>query len=199
MSKRKQTRKKNGCSRKQQNVAYGKGQAPAHAKLDDNLVHVFVDDQNLFWGIVNNAYGPGFRIDFGDLLVQAAKRSDGTPRGVGSAYVAGVIPDDDSFWRIAANKGFEVRRGYLGADSRSKQDDAYLITELTRTVCKASGISTVVLVAGDGDYGPPLEAALDEGWRTELAFISGNHISQALTPRLHEIRQIFPADIEYTG
>ena len=178
-------------------MVYGTGRAAAHGQLVDDLVHVFVDDQNLFWGIVNGAYGPGFRIDFGNLLLAAAKGSDGRSRGVASAYIAGVIPDEDSFWKIVENQGFKVRRGYLGVNSRSKQDDAHLITEMTKTVCKRHGPSTVVLVAGDADYGPPLNAAIEEDWRTELAFISGGHISGALEVCLHESRQIFPADIEY--
>ena len=37
--------------------------APPHAPLVDDKVHVFVDDQNLFFGITNNKYGKGFRID----------------------------------------------------------------------------------------------------------------------------------------
>lgn len=35
--------------------------APAHAVLADPGVHVFVDDQNLFWGITNDVYGKGYR------------------------------------------------------------------------------------------------------------------------------------------
>ena len=156
MPKRRSKSKQITSARKQERVSYGTGRAPAHSELSDDLVHVFVDDQNLFWGIVNDAYGPAFRIDFGNLLLAAAKAGDGRPRGVSSAYIAGVIPEDDSFWRIAERQGFNVRRGYLGANSRSKQDDAHLITEITRTVCKTPGPSTVVMVAGDADYGPRL-------------------------------------------
>jgi hypothetical protein len=80
--------------------------AAAHGTLVDERVHVFVDDQNLFYGITNDHYGPTFRIDFGRLLLQACRRGTGVTRSVGSAYIAGVIPDDDSFWQIAENQGF---------------------------------------------------------------------------------------------
>src|SRR5690242_20214865 len=107
------------------------GGAPIHAPIGDDLVHVFVDDQNIFFGITNDTfYGRSFRIDFGELLLHAAKDATGRTRGVASAYIAGVIPDDDSFWRIAQSQGFTVRRGFLNAYGRSKQDDAYLITDL---------------------------------------------------------------------
>ena len=115
------------------------GTAPAHAPLANNLVYVFVDDQNLFYGIVNDERGPGYRFDFGRLLLAAARDSQGRARGVKHAYVAGVIPDDDSFWKIAQDLGFTVRRGYLGSKGRSKQDDAWLITDLTATVCEQPG------------------------------------------------------------
>ena len=74
-----------------------------------------------------------------------------------------VIPDDDSFWRIAENRGFTVRRGYLGAKQRSKQDDAYFISDMTATLYEQEGPSTIVLVAGDADYVLPLERDLKGG------------------------------------
>jgi hypothetical protein len=174
------------------------GTAPAHAPLANNLVYVFVDDQNLFYGIVNDERGPGYRFDFGRLLLAAARDSQGRARGVKHAYVAGVIPDDDSFWKIAENMGFTVRRGYLGAKGRSKQDDAWLITDLTATVCEQPGPATIVLVAGDADYMPPLTKALEKGWRVEVLFM-GRGLSVALSPVAHELRRLSPGDIELYG
>lgn len=168
------------------------GQATAHKPLADECVHVFVDDQNLFWGIVNAGAGIAFRIDFGQLLTEVSKDAKGNVRPVKSAYIAGVIPDDDSFWQIAENQGFTVRRGYLGSGRRSKQDDAYLITDLTATLYEQPGPSTIVLVAGDADYVPPLQKSLEKGWRNEVAFISRG-ASAALDFVVHEFR-VFPPD-----
>ena len=95
-------------------TAVRQGGAPSHQTLTNDLVHVFVDDQNLFWGIVNDQRGISFRIDFGQLLIEVCKNQQGVSRGVRSAYIAGVIPDDDTFWQIAKNQGFTVRRGFLG-------------------------------------------------------------------------------------
>ncbi len=89
-------------------VEVRKPRAAPHGTLANNAVHVFVDDQNLFWGIVNREMGPGFRIDFGRLLLEGTRDASGNPRAVGSAYIAGVIPDDDSFWEIARSRGFTV-------------------------------------------------------------------------------------------
>lgn len=43
------------------------GRAAPHKELTNKFVHVFVDDQNLFWGIVNESGDITFRIDFGEL------------------------------------------------------------------------------------------------------------------------------------
>lgn len=169
--------------------------AKAHSELDKKTVHVFVDDQNLFYGITNREHGRGFRIDFGRLMLAACKDSSGNTRKVGSAYIAGVIPDDDSFWKIAENQGFTVKRGYLGSGNRSKQDDAYLITELTATLFEQQGPATIVLIAGDADYVPPLQRSLEKGWRNEVAFIS-HGVSKSLEPVTHEFREFEPIDIQ---
>lgn len=171
------------------------GRAPAHRKLANDIVHIFVDDQNLYYGITNSEKGKGYRIDFGRLLLEIAKDTGGKTRAIGSAYIAGVIPDDDSFWKVAENQGFTVRRGYLGTGSRSKQDDAFLISDLVETVCTVPGPSTIVLVAGDADYVPPLIKSQGRGWRNEVAFINRG-ISIALEGYVHEFRTLSSNSIE---
>jgi uncharacterized LabA/DUF88 family protein len=109
--------------------------------------------------------------------------------------MAGVVPDDDSFWSAAEAKGWTVRRGYLGSGGRSKQDDAYLITEIMETIWSQPGPSTIVLVAGDADYVPPLIKAGEKGWRTEVAFIDRG-ISIALEAYVHEFRTLNAGDFE---
>ncbi len=171
------------------------GKAPPHRELIDGCVHVFVDDQNLFWGIVNDLKGPEFRIDFGELLTEVSRNADGVVRPVKSAYIAGVIPDDDTFWANAENQGFTVRRGYLGANNRSKQDDSYLTVDMTSALFQEAGPSTLILVAGDADYVPALEKAVERGWRTEIAFVNRG-TSRALERVVHNFRTIAPESIE---
>ena len=125
--------------------------ATAKESLVDDKVQVFVDDENLFFGITNNKYGKGFRIDFGRLLLQDCQRPGGITRSVGSAYIDGVIPDDDSFWEIAKNQGFKVGRGHLGTNNRSKQDDEYLMTDMVSTIFEQPGLSTLAFIAGDAE------------------------------------------------
>lgn len=169
--------------------------APAHAALVNEAVHVFVDDQNLFWGITNDIYGKGYRVDFGRLLLAAARGPQGHARPVMTAFIAGVVPDDDYFWEVAKNQGFEVKRGYLGTNNRSKQDDAYLISEIVSTLYEKPGPSTMVIVAGDADYKPPLEKVIAKGWRSEIAFI-GHGVSSALDSVTHQFRELDPSAIQ---
>ena len=173
------------------------GRAPAHGSLRNDVVHVFVDDQNLFWGIVNDGGDRSFRVDFGALLDEVCRDSAGRTRPIKSAYIAGVIPEQDSFWKIAQDQGFTVRRGYLGSGGRSKQDDAYLITDLTATVYEQEGPSTIVLVAGDADYVPPLKKSLEKGWRNEVAFVTRG-ASIALEMEVHEFRVLNPGSFKHT-
>jgi hypothetical protein len=173
------------------------GRAQAHKPLVNEMVHIFVDDQNLFWGIVNDRNDRSFRVDFGQLLTEVSRDTDGRRRAIKSAYIAGVIPDDDSFWKIAESQGFTVRRGYLGAGNRSKQDDAYLITDLTSTLYEQEGPSTIVLVAGDADYVPPLLRSLEKGWRNEVAFVTRG-ASSALEMVVHEFRVLEPGTFQHT-
>lgn len=174
---------------------YRIGRAAPHGDLASPVVHVFVDDQNLFYGITNQRNDRGFRIDFGRLMLEVCRDSQGNPRAVASAYIAGVIPDNDTFWKVAENKGFVVKRGYLGTGNRSKQDDAYLISEIVETVCTQPGPATIILVAGDADYVPPLIKSQDRRWRNEVAFINRG-ISISLEAYVHEFRTLEAASFQ---
>ena len=176
-------------------LTYRVGRAMPHKELANKFVHVFVDDQNLFYGITNAQKGRNYRIDFGRLLLEVCRDTEGNARSVASAYIAGVIPDDDSFWKVAESSGFTVRRSYLGSGNRSKQDDAFLISEIVETVCMQQGPSTVILVAGDADYVPPLIKAQDRGWRNEVAFIDRG-LSIALEGYVHEFRTLSAESFE---
>jgi uncharacterized LabA/DUF88 family protein len=67
---------------------------------------------------------------------------------------------------------------------------------MTSTLFEQPGPSTVVLVAGDADYVPPLSKAVEKGWRTEVAF-TNRGIATALMPVVHEFRVIQAWEIEY--
>ena len=90
----------------------------------------------------------------------------------------------------------KVELSSSGGYQRSKQDDAYLVTEITSTLYEQEGPSTIVLVAGDADYVPPLIRANEKGWRVEVAFIARG-LSSALDPVTHEFRSINLSAVKY--
>jgi uncharacterized LabA/DUF88 family protein len=71
-----------------------------------------------------------------------------------------------------------------------------LITDLTSTLFEQQGPSTIVLVAGDADYVPPLKKSLEKGWRNEVTFIARG-VSTALAPLVHQFRILDPSLVEY--
>ena len=171
------------------------GKAPAHGELANNKVHIFVDDQNLFYGITNQIGNRGYRIDFGRLLTYAAKDFLNKDRFVKTAFIAGVIPDDYTFLQKAQKEGFKVKRGYL-ANGTSKCDDSYLVAEIMETIYEEESPSTIVLIAGDADYIPPLEKALKKGWRVEVFFIDKGKASN-LENYVHLFRTLNHSAIQY--
>ena len=68
---------------------------------------------------------------------------------------------------------------------------------MTATLYEQDGPSTIILVAGDADYVPPLTKSLEKGWRNEVAFIARG-LSNALTPVVHEFRTIKPFSMEHS-
>ena len=66
---------------------------------------------------------------------------------------------------------------------------------MVETIHTEEGPSTIVLVAGDADYAPPLEKCTKKGWRTEVAFINRG-VGTALVPHVHEFRSLSISAIE---
>jgi uncharacterized LabA/DUF88 family protein len=167
-----------------------------HAALINNMVHVFVDDQNIWIEAGKKSPWADYRIDFGELLNVVSKDEKGKMRPVRQAMIAGTIPPEDSFWEVVRNQGFSVKLGYRGFGGKSKQDDHHITADLVETVCEEPGPSTIVLVAGDGDYGPALDKALARGWRIEVCYVEGS-LSPAVQERAHRLVKLHPADIEH--
>jgi uncharacterized LabA/DUF88 family protein len=166
-----------------------------HGPLLNNLVHIFVDDQNLWIAAGAESTSARFRLDFGELLNYVSKDEANQVRAVRTAMIAGTVPPEDSFWEIARNQGFAVKLGYRGFGGKSKQDDHHVTADMVETVCTEPGPSTVILVAGDGDYGPCLDKALARGWRVEVFFVRTG-LSPEIERRAHRYVKIHPADIE---
>jgi uncharacterized LabA/DUF88 family protein len=130
------------------------------------------------------------------LLNYVSKSEQGQLRAIRDAVLAGTIPPEISFWDAARNQGFTVKLRYRGHSGESKQDDHHVTADLVETVCTQPGPSTIILVAGDGDYGPALDKALNRGWRVEVFFVENRGLSTALTERAHRVVKFHPDSMQ---
>ncbi|CAG8598872.1 8060_t:CDS:2, partial [Paraglomus occultum] len=166
------------------------------SKVNTELVHVFVDNSNLYVEakysvgqlekiydrvkIFNEAtnveeyhqvyYMKSLRIDYGCLLTTILS---GRSMGSSPIIVGSRPPPDDTPWNKIKDLGYEV---------------------------KDPGV--LVLVAGDGDYEPALEEILKAGWKVEIRFwasaISHHLKSPDITRKDKELKISYkPLDSEY--
>ena len=68
---------------------------------------------------------------------------------------------------------------------------------MTKTIYEKEGPSTIVLVAGDADYYPPLSNAIEKGWRVEVIHVSNKNVSSCLEPVCHRFLKIAPESIRF--
>ena len=136
-------------------------------------VWIYVDDSNL-WIQGKKAYAkahnlltsedPRARFDIGQLNEVVAKG-----REVGGRMLYGSKPPPvDTVWAKMEELGWNVKienKSYH--TGKEKQVDSQLITDVVSVVNREK-IGTVIIVAGDVDYKPPIEEALDRGWNVEV-------------------------------
>ena len=136
-------------------------------------VWIYVDDSNL-WIEGKKAYAeahnlvtsedPRARFDIGQLNeVVAAGREVG-----GRTLYGSKPPPVDTVWAKIEEQGWKVdikKKSYH--TGKEKQVDSQLITDVASVVNRKK-ISTVIIVAGDVDYKPPIEEALARGWKVEV-------------------------------
>ncbi len=110
-----------------------------------------------------------WKIDFGRLHEFAG----GKGKEIGRARLYGSRPPaNDSLWKIAKERGFEV----FVADRNVANKEKKIDTTITRDITKDSyefmkpGQDEVTLVAGDGDYVPVAEDLIERGCTFDVAF-----------------------------
>lgn len=94
-------------------------------------------------------------------------------RTLADVYLVGSRPPEvDTFWEVLPKKG--VRPKIFDRQAgREKGVDHDLVAEMVETaVLKEKTNSTIVLVAGDGDYRSTLDRLNTKGWNLEAYFWS---------------------------
>lgn len=135
-----------------------------------------------------------WRIDFGKLLSCV---TDGNVSDIKKALLFGSKPPhNDSLWQAMKKAQFEVVALDRNIAGKEKAVDTGIIAKIDKTLYKeASKGDTFILVMGDKDFIPALEAIREEGCVSVVAFwnnASGELISEAdsfidLTPKIKNI------------
>ena len=110
-----------------------------------------------------------WRIDFGKLLHCVA---DGNIADIKKAVLFGSKPPhNDSLWHAMAKAQFEVAALDRNIANKEKAIDTGIIAKIAKSLYKeASEGDTFVLVMGDKDFKPAIEAIREENCKSVVAF-----------------------------
>lgn len=151
---------------------------------------VYVDNSNIFIegqrvkavssGQVPNIYAamnqgildPTYKIDFGRLHdFIAGNEANNIKRCM---LFGSRPPENDSLWEVARKAGFEVVVEDKNVANKEKKIDTGIVTAVMKdaytTVDKTN--DTITLVAGDGDFVPPVRTLVENGYNVEVVFWS---------------------------
>lgn len=119
----------------------------------------------------------GFRIDYGCLLkLIMGDRELGQP----ALIVGSKPPSNDSLWKRCHEQRFDVKVFPRNAANQEKQVDSTLVTFACKAIYTATR-GTIVLVAGDGDYKPVVEQAIEQGWKVEVWFWRSSELGKEIS------------------
>ena len=136
--------------------------------------YVFIDDSNL-WIAGQKAQGKylkdadvdtRFRVDLGKFLKLVTKG-----RNLSKAFLYGSVPPpNDTVWKAAREKNFDVQTFQRSGSGREKEVDVAMATSVTRTLYTMESRVNVIFitVTGDRDLKTPIELTLNEGVPVEL-------------------------------
>lgn len=110
-----------------------------------------------------------WKMDFGKLLHCAV---NGKLSEVKEAVIVGSKPTrKDSLWNAMEAAGFRVETQERNSSNKEKKIDTGIVQLINRKLYKESEQDDVfVLVVGDGDYVPVVEAIAEEGRKIKIVF-----------------------------
>lgn len=126
----------------------------------------------------DNVLDKTYKIDFGRLHEFVAGN---VPNEIKRCMLFGSRPPpNDSLWAIARRVGFEVVVEDRNVRNQEKRIDTGIVTAMIRDAYTMADKSAdvITLVAGDGDYVPPVRTLVEDGFRVEVVFWS--HASSEL-------------------
>lgn len=107
---------------------------------------------------------PSWRIDFGGLLLAMSQG-----RIVEHAILVGSRPpQNDSVWKEAENRGFEVTVHDRGSQNEEKAVDTELVAQATEFICCCVDQMDLAIASGDRDFIPLVSVAHRRKWEAEM-------------------------------
>ena len=125
---------------------------------------------NIYEAMNNNIFDHSYKIDFGRLhdFVSGSDKSN-----IKRCMLFGSRPPpNDSLWQIAERAGFEVVVEDRNIQNREKRIDTGIVSAMIRDAytIAVKGSDTITLVAGDGDFVPPIRQLVEDGFNVEVVF-----------------------------
>lgn len=161
---------------------------------------IVVDNSNVFIegqkhsaktkGQPSGACDPSWRIDFGRLLTCLADA-----RKIHAAVLVGSRPPvNDSVWKEAKSRGFNVTVHDRDAKDKEKAVDTELVAQGTEIICSTNEKDmTLVIASGDRDFIPLVSVAHRRKWLVEMAaFSSAFTTTGAMATSVDKIRPLEP-------
>jgi uncharacterized LabA/DUF88 family protein len=138
--------------------------------------YIFVDHSNLWIEgqkfqakkLLDAEIDKRYRVDLGKFLHLLANS-----RNISKAFLYGSVPPpNDSVWKAARKKNFDVKTFQRSGSGREKELDvamAHDITNLDKLIYTESGGNVIfIAVTGDRDLKPPIDDVLDNNIPVEL-------------------------------
>lgn len=158
--------------------------------------YIYVDNSNVFIegkrvsavakGLAMNVYDAmnngildyGYQISFGRLHEFVAGQDKSQ---IARAVLFGSRPPpNDSIWKYAKQAGFELVLEDRNIANKEKKIDTGIVSAMVKDAYKKMNPAsdTIVLVAGDGDFVPPVRDLVEDGFQVEVIF--WDHASKEL-------------------
>ncbi len=126
-----------------------------------------------------------WRIDFGKLLEFVA---DG--KNIRKAILVGSRPPkNDSLWKAAEKKGFEVIVEDRNSNNKEKAVDTRLVADGVKLIYTTEP-AVLKILSGDTDFKPLIEHANDASWETEIWAFSAALSSGSLLSMVNRVEPL---------
>jgi len=125
---------------------------------------------NIYDAMNNRIIDQAYTISFGRLheFVAGADQS----KIARAALFGSRPPPNDGIWRYAKHAGFELILEDRNIANKEKKIDTGIVSAMVRDAYKSVNASsdTIVLVAGDGDFVPPVRQLVEDRFNVEVVF-----------------------------